>query len=40
MKDLKYNSESPQASGIAALVILLELISIGMLVLTFLSIDI
>ncbi|MDE6292569.1 MAG: hypothetical protein K2L98_02685, partial [Bacilli bacterium] len=40
MKDLKYNPESPQASGIAALVILLELISIGMLVLTFLSIDI
>ncbi|MCX4365899.1 MAG: hypothetical protein OSJ70_09040 [Bacilli bacterium] len=40
MKELKYDSESQQASGVAALVILLELISIGMLVLTFLSIDI
>lgn len=40
MKELKYNPEELKASGIAALVILLELISIGMLVLTFLSIDI
>lgn len=40
MKELKYDPDGGQASGIAALVILLELISIGMLVLTFLSIDI
>lgn len=40
MKELKYDPDSVKASGIAALVILLELISIGMLVLTFLSIDI
>lgn len=40
MKELKYDPESVKASGVAALVIILELISIGMLVLTFLSIDI
>lgn len=37
---LKYDPESLKATGIATIVILLELISIGMLVLTFLSLDI
>ncbi len=40
IKELRYDPESLKAAGVAAVVIILELISIGMLVLTLLSIDI